>query len=205
MYLGRIRYQVDARLQVEKRPFAHLMIPRFTGMRFHLDENSKSPAIAQYYDQIMLDDLRNRQIVEDVLHCAEEGRNCLLLSERTQHVKLLTELLQKAGQAKQPRIDYFSTRVVSYCQRSQIARSQSGFSDSMRKALSCLPLHFHAIWFTLRSGYRDPWAGSAPLRDRTHRTYRTGDSDPSDSGRRRSARNSPARSPCHRVRRPSDA
>lgn len=47
----------------------------------------------------MLDDLRNRQIVEDVLHCAEEGRNCLLLSERTQHVKLLTELLQKAGQS----------------------------------------------------------------------------------------------------------
>ncbi len=99
MYLGRIRYQVDARLQAKKRPFAHLMIPRFSGMRFHLDENSKSPAIAQYYGQIMLDDLRNRQIVEDVLHCAEKGRNCLLLSERTQHVKLLTELLQKAGQS----------------------------------------------------------------------------------------------------------
>lgn len=99
MYLGRIRYQVDARLQAKKRPFAHLMIPRFSGMRFHLDENSKSPAIAQYYDQIMLDDLRNRQIVEDVLHCAEKGRNCLLLSERTQHVKLLTELLQKAEQS----------------------------------------------------------------------------------------------------------
>ena len=99
MYLGSIRYQVDARLQAEKRPFAHLMIPRFTGMRFHLDENSKSPAIVQYYDQIMLDDLRNHQIVEDVLHCAEKGRNCLLLSERTQHVKLLAELLQKAGQS----------------------------------------------------------------------------------------------------------
>lgn len=99
MYLGRIRYQVDARLQAKMRPFAHLMIPRFTGMRFHLDENSKSPAIVQYYDQIMLDDLRNHQIVEDVLHCAEEGRSCLLLSERTQHVKLLTELLQKAGQS----------------------------------------------------------------------------------------------------------
>ena len=55
MYPGRIRYQVDARLQAEKRPFVHLMIPRFTGMRFHLDENSKSPAIVQYYDQIMLE------------------------------------------------------------------------------------------------------------------------------------------------------
>ncbi len=99
MYLGGIRYQVDARLQAEKRPFTHLMIPRFTGTHFHLDENNKSPAIAQYYDQLMLDDLRNHQIVEDVLCCAEERRNCLLLSERTKHVKLLAELLQKAGRS----------------------------------------------------------------------------------------------------------
>ena len=99
MYLGGIRYQVDARLQTKMRPFTHLMVPRFTGMHFHLDENSKSPAIAQYYDQIIQDHLRNHQIIEDVLHCAEEGRSCLLLSERTQHVKLLAELLQKAGQA----------------------------------------------------------------------------------------------------------
>ncbi len=99
MYLGGIRYQVDARLQAEKRPFTHLMIPRFTGTHFHLDENNKSPAIAQYYDQLMLDDLRNHQIVEDVLCCAAERRNCLLLSERTKHVKLLAELLQKAGRS----------------------------------------------------------------------------------------------------------
>ena len=99
MYLGGIRYHADAKLQAAKHPFSHIMVPRFTGMRFHLDESSKSPAIAQYYDQIMLDDLRNHQIVEDVLHCAEEGHSCLLLSERTQHVKLLAELLQKAGQS----------------------------------------------------------------------------------------------------------
>lgn len=99
MYLGGIRYHADAKLQAAKHPFSHIMVPRFTGMRFHLDESSKSPAIAQYYDQIMLDDLRNHQIVEDVLHCAEESHSCLLLSERTQHVKLLAELLQKAGQS----------------------------------------------------------------------------------------------------------
>ena len=84
MYLGNIRYQVDARLQAEKRPFAHLMIPRFTGMRFHLDENSKSPAIVQYYDQIMLDDLRNHQIVrtcctaqrkDEAVCCSANGRS----------------------------------------------------------------------------------------------------------------------------------
>lgn len=97
MYLGAIRYQVNAKQQAEQRPFAHIMIPRFTSTRFQVDESCHSPAIAQYYDQIVRDDLRNHQIIDDVLCCVKEGRNCLLLSERTQHVKHLGDLLQKAG------------------------------------------------------------------------------------------------------------
>ncbi len=97
MYIGDIRYHVDAKQQAEKRPFAHIMIPRFTGTRFHLDESSRMPAIGQYYDQIMQDDLRNSLIIEDVLRCIREGRNCLLLSERTQHVRKLSELLRAQG------------------------------------------------------------------------------------------------------------
>ncbi|MDL2318697.1 DEAD/DEAH box helicase family protein [Eubacteriales bacterium OttesenSCG-928-A19] len=94
MHLGGIRYQVDAKAQAEKRPFAHVMIPRFTGSRFHVDGESRTPAIGQYYAQIMEDDLRNHQIVDDVLACAKEGRHCLLLSERTDHVKTLAALLR---------------------------------------------------------------------------------------------------------------
>ena len=67
MYLGGIRYQVDARLQAKMRPFAHLMVPRFTGMRFHLDENSKSPAIAQYYAQIIQDELVNDSTARELM------------------------------------------------------------------------------------------------------------------------------------------
>lgn len=95
MYLGGIRYHVDAKQQAAKRPFAHVMIPRFTGTRFQLDEDSKTPAIGQYYDQIMQDELRNHAIIEDVLQCVKEGRNCLLLSERTRHVQALAELLRE--------------------------------------------------------------------------------------------------------------
>lgn len=94
MYIGDIRYHVDAKQQAEKRPFSHIMIPRFTGTRFHIDENSKVPAIGQYYDQIMQDDLRNDQIIEDVLENIKENRNCLLLSERTRHVQRLAESLR---------------------------------------------------------------------------------------------------------------
>ena len=95
MYLGPIRYRVDAKVQAEKRPFTHIMIPRFTGARFHINNEVSTPLIGQYYAQIMQDDLRNHQIVDDVLACVRESRNCLVLSERTQHVKILTELLEK--------------------------------------------------------------------------------------------------------------
>ena len=74
MYLGPIRYHVDAKRQAMRRPFAHIMIPRFTGTRFQLDENNKTPAIGQYYDQIMRDDLRNDLIIHDVLECLKAGR-----------------------------------------------------------------------------------------------------------------------------------
>jgi superfamily II DNA or RNA helicase len=94
MYLGPIRHRVDAKDQATKRPFTHVMLPRFTGTQFHLDEQNAYPAIGQYYSQIMQDDLRNHMIVEDVLACAKEQRNCLLLSERTQHVQLLASLLR---------------------------------------------------------------------------------------------------------------
>ena len=94
MYIGDIRYHVDAKQQAKNRPFAHIMIPRFTGMRFQLDDESKTPAIGQYYDQMTNDDLRNDLIIEDVLSCIKEGRSCLLLSERTRHVQILAERLR---------------------------------------------------------------------------------------------------------------
>lgn len=97
MYLGPIRYHVDAKQQALRRPFSHIMIPRFTGARFRIDADSRTPAIGQYYDQILRDDLRNDLIIQDVLACLKEGRNCLILSERTDHVRKLTELLRGQG------------------------------------------------------------------------------------------------------------
>lgn len=73
------------------------MIPRFTGTRFRIDADSRTPAIGQYYDQMLRDDLRNDLIVQDVLECLKESRNCLILSERIEHVRKLTELLRAQG------------------------------------------------------------------------------------------------------------
>ncbi|MEG0048877.1 MAG: DEAD/DEAH box helicase family protein [Clostridia bacterium] len=94
MYLGNIRHRVNAKEQAEKQPFAHVMIPRFTGASFCIDQETKIPAIGQYYARILEDDLRNHMIVDDVLTCVKEGRSCLLLSERTRHVEMLSDLLK---------------------------------------------------------------------------------------------------------------
>lgn len=99
MYLGSIRYRVDAKEQALKRPFDHMMIPRFTSSTFRIQQEDKTPAIGQYYTQIMEDDLRNHQIIDDVLACNRENRNCLLLSERTRHVKELAAMLAGQGQS----------------------------------------------------------------------------------------------------------
>ncbi len=96
MYLGPIRYRVDAGEQAARRPFSHIMIPRFTGMLFPPAENNDSVGITTYYSQIAEDDIRNHLIVDDVLSCVNEGRNCLVLSERVAHVRALASLIQEA-------------------------------------------------------------------------------------------------------------
>lgn len=93
--VGPIRYQADAKAQASRRPFAHLMIPRFTGTRFQIQMEDRMSGIAHLYAQIASDDLRNHMIVDDVLSCVKEGRNCLVLSERKQHVLWLSEQLSK--------------------------------------------------------------------------------------------------------------
>ena len=94
MYLGGIRYKVDARSEAKKRPFEHVMIPRFTGTTFGTDTKA---SITQLYARLVEDDLRNHLIVDDVIACAREGRNCLILSERKQHVLKLADLITKQG------------------------------------------------------------------------------------------------------------
>ena len=97
MYLGPIRYRVDAKEQAAQRPFSHIMIPRFTGMTFSRSEEQESLNISSYYSQIAEDDIRNHMIVDDMFTCLSEGRNCLILSERVKHVQKLAELIQQRG------------------------------------------------------------------------------------------------------------
>lgn len=96
MQCGPVRYQVDAKAQAEKWPFAHAVIPRFTEFAQPLADDTPW-RITDAYAAMQTDEKRNGKIISDVLDAVAAGRNPLVLTERYDHAKLLTELLTAKG------------------------------------------------------------------------------------------------------------
>ncbi|ODS31146.1 MAG: Type III restriction enzyme, res subunit [Candidatus Scalindua rubra] len=95
LHCGPIRFKVDAKKQVEKMPFDHYVIPRFSYFRIPAGKNEKELTIQEIYSELIEDEIRNQLIVDDVVSCYENGRNSLILTERTAHVKSLTNKLRE--------------------------------------------------------------------------------------------------------------
>ncbi len=95
MHCGPVRHRVDARKEAEKRPFEHYVIPRFTGFRAPFDREEQDMSIQELYSGIATDELRNQQITDDVIRTHENGRNAIILTERTAHVELLAGKLRE--------------------------------------------------------------------------------------------------------------
>ena len=95
MQCGPIRYKVDARKQADKRPFDHYVIPRFTPFRKPVTQDEKEWTIGAIYSEISTSELRNKLIIDDVVKSVEEGRNPLILTERTAHVEILAKALKE--------------------------------------------------------------------------------------------------------------
>ena len=95
MQCGPIRYRDDAKKQAEKRPFDHFVIPRFTSFDTPLDKEEKDIPIHELYAGIVENEMRNQLIIDDVVQCHKNGRNCLVLTERTTHVESLASELSK--------------------------------------------------------------------------------------------------------------
>ena len=94
MQCGPIRYQVDAKVQAEKRPFDHAVIPKFTS--FAQPVTDEVPwKITDAYAAMQVNEDRNNKIVEDVLAVVTEGRTPVVLTERYDHAKLIAEILRK--------------------------------------------------------------------------------------------------------------
>jgi superfamily II DNA or RNA helicase len=88
---GPIRYKVDAKAQAKKRPFDHYMVPRFTGLSLaSLHDDKQIPTIL---NDIMADDRRNKLLLGDIVAALKDGRQPLILTERTEHVRMLADAL----------------------------------------------------------------------------------------------------------------
>lgn len=91
MQCGEIRYKVDAKEQAEKRAFEHYVIPRFTSIRCVSLKNEKN--IVEVYRDLAGNELRNRMITTDIISSIENGRSPIVLTERTEHVAHIANLL----------------------------------------------------------------------------------------------------------------
>lgn len=95
MQCGPIRYKVDPLKQAKRHPFEHYLIPRFTSFKKPIYIDEKDWSITDIYSEITTSEIRNQLIVEDVVNCLKEGRNPIVLTERTAHAFLLADALKE--------------------------------------------------------------------------------------------------------------
>ena len=93
MQCGPIRYRDNAKKQAASRPFEHYVIPRFTSLNLPLGREDKDTSIQDLYSEVVMNAARNELIVSDVIKSHANGRNCMVLTERTAHVELLAKAL----------------------------------------------------------------------------------------------------------------
>lgn len=90
MQCGPIRFSADAKSQIAKQSFRRYLIPRFTSFR-SLTEAKTFNSIKH---EIVIDEIRNKLIVEDVCKALTNGRTPILMTELTSHVSVLAAMLE---------------------------------------------------------------------------------------------------------------
>lgn len=94
MQCGPVRHRVDAKSQAAARPFSHHVLVRPTGYRDNV-EPAADPRMEfqRLTESLAKDPARNRMICSDVVASVHEGRFPLVLTERTEHLLALVEML----------------------------------------------------------------------------------------------------------------
>ena len=91
MQCGPIRYNADAKAQMRDQSFQRLLVPRFTPFRPVSGEDLSFTKVVQLLTE---DEYRNLFIVKDVIEALKEGRSPIILTSRTAHVEILSDLLK---------------------------------------------------------------------------------------------------------------
>jgi superfamily II DNA or RNA helicase len=90
MQCGPVRYKVHPKSQEAGAQFKHQLICRTTS--FSMEDPDAS--IQQIYAALVSDELRNVLVLADVRQAIKEGRSPVLLTERKEHLDILTESLR---------------------------------------------------------------------------------------------------------------
>lgn len=91
--LGPVRYRFTAKDRAAEQNIDHLVYPRFTRTvkPHHL---SKTPYGNDAYELIRNNDVRDDQIIRDVVSCVQAGRTPVILTRYVDHAKKLSEKLK---------------------------------------------------------------------------------------------------------------
>ncbi|MBS3820179.1 MAG: DEAD/DEAH box helicase family protein [Planctomycetes bacterium] len=94
MQCGPVRYRVDAKQQARARPFVHTVHVRPTGFQASVTADPDARIqFQQLYGELIADEGRNQLICHDVVQAVEKGRSPIVLTERTEHLERLGEIL----------------------------------------------------------------------------------------------------------------
>jgi hypothetical protein len=93
MQCGPIRYRVSDKRQAKKRPFRHRVLVRTTNTSLTEVRDDKSIPIHVVYSTLPSDESRNTMIVGDVLQAVQTGRSPIVLTERREHLSILSDRL----------------------------------------------------------------------------------------------------------------
>ena len=96
MQCGAIRYQVDAKEQAKNSGFERFIVPRFTSFKKPVGMEDKDFGITRIYATIAENELRNKLIVSDIVTAVEKGRTPIVLTQRSIHVELLANILERS-------------------------------------------------------------------------------------------------------------
>jgi len=91
MNLGEVRY---SNTRNTASLFSQKVFPRLTGFNMPIESNM-SPAIQDIFHNLYMNEDRNKLIIQDIMDAHREGRECLVLSERLEHLDILRDALKE--------------------------------------------------------------------------------------------------------------
>ena len=94
MQCGPVRHRVHAKVQAAARPFEHRALVQPTSFQScRVADPDARVEFQALYRELVADEQRNRRICDDVAQCVRDGRSPLVLTERSEHLDRLEQML----------------------------------------------------------------------------------------------------------------